>query len=94
MKTKIRKIAENGVAHSRVFGSSAFTDSIFKRTHARTKSSRKGSATKPKAGEIVFEIYAADVRPDEVLCLVGECELLGAWMPQCSLPLDDREVRS
>ncbi len=91
MKTKIRKIAENGVAHSRVFGSSAFTDSIFKRTHARTKSSRKGSATKPKAGEIVFEIYAADVRPDEVLCLVGECELLGAWMPQCSLPLDDSD---
>ena len=91
MKTKIRKIAENGVAHSRVFGSSAFTDSIFKRTRARAKSSRKGSAAKPKAGEIIFEIYAADVRPDEVLCLVGECALLGAWAPERSLQLDDAD---
>ena len=91
MKTKIRKITESGVSHSRVFGSSAFTDSIFKRTHARAKSCRKGSVKSPKAGEITFEIYAADVRPDEVLCLVGECESLGLWSPERSLPLDDRD---
>ncbi len=91
MKTKIRKITESGAACSRVFGSTAFTDSIFKRTRSRAMRAKKGSVAKPKAGEILFEIYAADVRPDEVLCLVGECETLGAWAPERSLVLDDRD---
>lgn len=89
MKTKIRKITENGVSHSRVFGSAAFTDSIFKRTRTRTRGSKPARTTAVKGGEIIFEIYAADVRPDEVLHLVGECERLGAWQPSQSLPLDD-----
>lgn len=90
MRTKIRKITESGAGRSRVFGSSAFVDSIFKRTHAISKAVKKGSCTKPSAGEIVFEIYAADVRPDEVLCIVGECEALGCWQPERSLQLDER----
>ena len=91
MKTKIRKITETGPVPSRVFGSSAFTDSIFKRTRARATSRQKGSAKHPLAGDIVFEIYAADVRPDEVLCLVGECDSLGSWQPERSQQLDDRD---
>ena len=74
---------------SRVFGSTAFTDSIFKRAHVRTKRCKKGSGAKPSAGEILFEVYAADVRPDEMLCIVGECESLGVWAPERSLPLCD-----
>lgn len=97
MKIKIRKITESGATHSRVFGSTAFTDSIFNRTHAHAKSARgargahKGRSVKPSAGEIMLEVYAADVRPDEVLCLVGECESLGAWSPERSLPLCDSD---
>ncbi len=91
MKSKIRKITENGAGHSRVFGSTAFTDSIFNRMCARARRAQKGSVAKPMAGEILFEIYAADVRPDEVLCLVGECEILGAWTPERSLALDDSD---
>ncbi len=95
MRIKIRKITENGVSHSRIFGSAAFTDSIFKRTRARAKVCGKGrrkcSGTHPSTGEIILEVYAADVRPDEVLCIVGECESLGAWRPEQSLPLDDSD---
>ena len=89
MRTKIRKITESGAVRSRVFGSTAFTDSIFKRAHVRTKRCKKGSGAKPSAGEILFEVYAADVRPDEMLCIVGECESLGVWAPERSLPLCD-----
>ena len=90
----MRKITESGAVSSRVFGSTAFTDSIFKRVRTRAKGVKSASrkcASKPSAGEIMFEIYAADVRPDEVLCLVGESESLGAWSPERSLPLCDRD---
>ncbi len=92
MRNKIRKITESGAVSSRVFGSTAFTDSIFKRVCTRAEGAKSGSrkcASKPSAGEIMFEVYAADVRPDEVLCMVGECESLGAWSPERSLPLCD-----
>ena len=91
MRTKIRKITESGAERSRVFGSSAFIDSIFKRTRARVKASRKSGGVKPSAGDILFEVYAADVQPNEVLCIVGECDALGSWQPECSLPFDDSE---
>lgn len=83
----IRKIVENGVSHDRVFGSSAFTDVIF----SRSRQKRRKTRMRTVGGDVVIEVYAADIRPEQRLHLVGDCDILGNWKPSRSLDMDDAE---
>lgn len=87
----IRKIVETGVSHDRVFGSSAFTDVIFSRSRNHSKTRKRKSALHAVGGDVVLEVYAADIRPEQRLHLVGECDLLGKWQPARSLDMDDSD---
>ncbi len=62
--------------------SSAFTEGIFSR-----QKRQKEAVAAP--GTILLQVEAPMVRPDEVLCVVGEPAVLGSWDAEKALPMSD-----
>ena len=61
------------------FYSSAFTKAIFSRGGDKKAIGKAKGSTKTVSANLLLQIMAANVRPDEVLALAGSSEALGGW---------------
>lgn len=69
--------------HNQSYYSSAFTEGVLFRSH------RSVTPEPVEAGQVMFQVAAPMIYPDQVLAMVGEPDALGAWNVERAIPMND-----
>ncbi len=71
-----------------IFYSSAFTGNLLKRGKTPGRKNDKKTGNK---GNYCFRLSAPRIRPDHIVCIVGNHNALGNWSPDSGVILEDRD---